>query len=164
MGKDIDVPTNYTVDIGMNDVNMDVNHTMDINSDSELNLKISDSSMELDMGLDDVKIDMGLDKMAMDLKSDSKLDMGLDKVNICLNMGIKELPKMKFHMPMNYDFGFDFFGMKILNFSVKGKSMLVSEDNPTQMFYHPKKKAVAQYKPRDETINEIRLSVDKPNG
>jgi hypothetical protein len=138
-GKDINIPLEYGLDL---DHGLSGGMDLDITNIPEIDI---DHGLELSGGMNlaiteipDMKLDMGLDKV--DIKSDSKLDMGLDKVNICLNMGIKEMPKMKVHMPTNYDFGLDFFGIKVMNFSLCGKTMIISEDNPTQMFYHPKRK------------------------
>ena len=154
-GKDINFPRDYELDLD-HAVNLNVSKiNMDVNSNSDI---------ELDMGLDNVdvksdsKVDMGLDKM--NLNSNSKVDLGLDNVNICLNMGIKEMPKMKVHMPTNYDFGLEFFGLKVMNFSVCGKTMVVSEDNPTQLFYHPKKKeTVLRREDAVTPANEVKLSM-----
>ena len=154
-GKDINFPRDY---------DLELNHNMDVSGNLGLDVS-SNANIDLDMGLDDVSIDtnsqvdMGLDNMK--LSSDSKVDMGLDNVNICLNMGIKEMPKMKVHIPTNYDFGLELFGIKIMNFSVCGKTMMISEDNPTQMFYHPKKKEEVR---REDAVNVergVQLSMTK---
>jgi hypothetical protein len=128
------IPSTYNV---TTDSNLTSNSTVGMTTNSVV---------DLDMGLDNInttsnltsdsKVDMGLDNINTSLTSDSKVDMGLDNVNICINMGVSELPKMKFHMPMNYDFGIDIFGMRVMNFCLGGKSMLISEDNPTQVFYN----------------------------
>ena len=119
MGKDVELGLD---NIGIA-LDLDGNMTMD-------------SNVDLNMGrLDNIRIDMGLDDMKMDMKTESKVDMGLDDVNICMNLAFKEVPNIKIHMPVNYEFGFEFLGFKLFNFCLGGKSMIVTEDNPTRMFY-----------------------------
>jgi hypothetical protein len=91
----------------------------------------------VDVGLDDVKaaVDVGLDDIRIRelplIRSDSKLDLGLD------NIRIQELPPInlelairptRVHLPLNYSFTFEIFGIRLFRLSLCGEGMVVSED------------------------------------
>jgi hypothetical protein len=133
MGKDVNVgiPQPFELDV-------DLSTTNSMNISGNMNTKITldpitIKPVSIDMGLNDVNVDMGLDNM--------KVDMGLDNVNVCMSFAIKEFPSMRMTMPMDYNFGIKMMGMEVLGFSICGKSMMITEDNPKRMFYTPTRKA-----------------------
>lgn len=132
MGKDVEfqLPQPLEIDLGFPDT-----ITVDMGLD-DINVQLS-GSFNMDMGLDDVNVDLGLDNI------NAKVDMGLDNINVCMSMSLKELPSMKMHFPMNYEFGLELFGLKVFNFGINGKSMIITEDNPTRLFYRPAPKNAA---------------------
>jgi hypothetical protein len=107
-------------------------------------------------GLDNITVHAGLDNIAIkelkasleakitqlvpiDLKitelpkivTDSTLDLGLD------NIRIAELPPVQLelavrpvrvHLPLNYTFCLELFGMRLFKFSICGEGMVISED------------------------------------
>jgi len=141
---DTDLGLDVDADLGLDDININANMGLD-NIKAEL-----DSNMTVDMGLDDININMGLNNIKAELDSNMtvdmgldnmKMDIGLDNINACFSFAIKELPSMRMHFPMNYEFGLELLGMKVFNFCISGKSMVVTEDNPTRMFYEPRQQS-----------------------
>ena len=107
-----------SVDMGLNNIDVDMDMNSNVNMDTNSNINLNG---KMDMGLDDVNV-----------------DMGLDNVNMCMSFAIKELPSMKMHFPINFDFGIKLLGLPILNFGICGKAMVVTEDNPKRLFQVPK--------------------------
>ncbi len=115
-----------TVNMGLDDINMDMNTNMTLDG-------------KMDMGLDNVKVDMGLDNVNVDMGLDDvNVDMGLDNINMCMSFAIKELPSMKMQFPVNFDFGIKLLGLPLLNFGICGKAMVLTEENSKRIFQVPK--------------------------
>ena len=111
------------------------------------------SNVVADLGLDNIVADLGLDNvnvavggtgtpLVVDLGLDNiKVDLGLDNINACLSLAIKEIPSVRVHLPAKSEFGFSLFGVSVFNFTFKGDTMLITEDNPPRMFLHPEETA-----------------------
>ncbi|MEM9548093.1 MAG: hypothetical protein AAGA77_19085 [Bacteroidota bacterium] len=121
---------------GMNSINVDLgldNVKVDLGLDN----------VKADLGLDDVNVDLGLDNInaKVDLGLDNvNVDLGLDDINICASFKLKELPKMRVHLPFVYNFCFKVLGINLFGFGFNGKAQVITEDNPKRMFSRPKKK------------------------
>jgi len=163
MGKDvaISIPQPFELDI-------DLSSSSNINLGGSMTTKmtldpITIRPLEVDMGLDNVNVDMGLDNVKVDMGLDKvKVDMGLDNINVCMSFAIKEFPSMRMHMPMDYSFGIKLFGMEMLGFSICGKSMIVTEDNPKRMFYTPTRKA--PQREATQATDTIRVNIVDDSG
>ncbi len=106
--------------------------------DVDLKLEGPDGVLNIDLGLNDIKADLGLNDIKADLGLDNvKVDLGLDKVNACVSLAIKEVPPLRIQIPNNYKMGFEFLGIPIFAFTLCGKTMLLTEDNPTRFFREP---------------------------
>lgn len=121
------------LNLGLNDIGITLG-----GGEKKIGLELGKVDAKIDAGLDNInaKIDAGLDNV------NAKIDAGLDNINICFSFGIKEFPRMKVHLPTQYEVGFNFFGLNIFSFFLKGKSMLITEDNPISLFHHPIKENV----------------------
>ena len=124
------IPTHYKFDPVVLDGTVDVN----------LQLEGPDAVLTIDAGLNDINADIGLSDVNVDLGLDNvKVDIGLDDVNACISIAIKEVPPLRVQVPTNYDLGFRLFGIPIFGFSLCGKTMILTEDNPTRFFRKPTK-------------------------
>lgn len=139
MGKEIEMPTDYSLTLDFVDQPIQIDIDTNSNMEATINTNMSaDLTSQMNLGpiiINPIKVDMGLDNINME----SKIDMGLDniKADLCLSVGIREFPKMRIHFPVNYEFGLELFGMRVFNFSICGKSMVVTEDNPVKLFHAP---------------------------
>jgi hypothetical protein len=63
--------------------------------------------------------------------TDSKVDLGLDNIRIAefppiqLELAVRPV---RVHLPLNYTFSVELFGIKLFRFSICGEGMVVSED------------------------------------
>jgi hypothetical protein len=104
-------------------------------------LDVGLSNIDADVGLDDIRIkelptidvQASIKELPV-IRTDSKVDLGLDDIRI------QQLPPIQFelsfrpirvHLPLNYSFCIELFGIRLLRFSVCGEGMAVAED------YHP---------------------------
>lgn len=154
-----DVPSDYTfntnidfidqpiqIDFGLDDIRIGGVANSPLRTDSNVNSLIGgvqgspvqvNSTTNLNSrvgGLDEpiaIELDMGLDNVR------ATVDLGLDNINACFSFAIKELPSMKVHYPVNYEFGLELLGVKLFNFCIAGKSMVITEDNPVTLFHTP---------------------------
>jgi len=66
-----------------------------------------------------------------EIKTDSKVDLGLDNIRIAefppiqLELAVRPV---RVHLPLNYTFSLELFGIKLFKFSICGEGMVVSED------------------------------------
>lgn len=137
-----------SVDIGLDDINATVQGGVDIGLDTIANALTQGVKADvglgkigiavgggLDVGLGHVKADLGLNdiriKEVAPIHADAKIDLGLD------NIRIRELPPIKVelslkpirvHLPVNFSFCFELFGIRLFKFSICGESMTVAED------------------------------------
>ncbi|HEX2675433.1 MAG TPA: hypothetical protein VHM19_02305 [Polyangiales bacterium] len=142
-----------SADINLDNINVDFTlwGGADIGLDDIANALTT--GVKVDAGLDkikaDAKVDVGLDKIKADakvdagldnIKANAKVDAGLDNIKADLgldNIRIQELPPIHFelamrptrvHLPLNYTFCVELFGVKLFKFSVCGEGMCVTED------------------------------------
>ncbi len=77
-------------------------------------------------------VDLGLDDVAVELSGNPKqplnVDLGLDRVNANVSVAVTKLPPIRLHLPMNYELGFGFLGIQLFNFTLRGKTMVLSDD------------------------------------
>jgi hypothetical protein len=128
-----------SADINLDNVNVDLDLSggADFGLDAIAGALTSGVNASVALGLDNVKadVDVGLDDIRIKelplIRSDSKLDLGLD------NIRIQELPPFRFdfsmrpiriHLPLNYSFCVEIFGIRLFKFSVCGEGMVVTED------------------------------------
>jgi hypothetical protein len=139
------------VDMGLDDVNV---HLDPIEVDVGLD------PVEVDLGLDNIKADLELtgerdrpvtiglagdpehpvtiNPVTIDLGLDNiRADLGLDDINVCLSLAMTQIPNVRVHLPTKYKFGFSLFGVRIVDLSFSGETMLVTEDNPPRIFQGP---------------------------
>jgi hypothetical protein len=151
-GIDLDeLPTNYTINLKATG---DHNQPITIDAGLEdIGIGITGNAFKpvaIDLGLDDVNVHLDDLNLALTLKGDPKnpiavdlgldnvkIDLGLDNINVCLSLGLTEIPRIRLHLPTKYEFGFSLFGLKIFNFIFAGETMLVTEDNPPRLFQRP---------------------------
>jgi hypothetical protein len=68
------------------------------------------------------------------IRTDSKVDLGLDDIRLTelppiqLELGMRPF---RLHLPLNYSFCLELFGVRLFKFSICGEGMAISED------YHP---------------------------
>lgn len=96
-------------------------------------------NVNADVGLDDIRIrelapvrvEASIKELPL-LRTDSKVDLGLDDIRI------RELPPIQFelsfrpirvHLPLNYSFCIELFGIRLFKFSLCGEGMAVAEDH-----------------------------------
>jgi hypothetical protein len=167
-----------TVDAGLDDINValvgDANKPVafdlgldDVNVDLGL-IGNPDQPVTIDLGLDDVNVELGLignpdQPVTIDLGLDDvNVDLGLDNVNVCLSLALTEIPRVRLHLPTKYDFGVCLFGLKIVNFSFAGESMLVTEDNPPRVFHSPRARpAQARHAAAQQPQSFFRVTLDE---
>jgi hypothetical protein len=135
-----------SVDIGLDDINATVQGGVDIGLDDIANALTqgvkADVGLDkigitvgggLDVGLGHVKADLGLNDIRIKEVApiQAKVDLGLD------NIRIRELPPIKIelslkpiriHLPVNFIFCFELFGIRLFKFSICGEGMTVAED------------------------------------
>jgi hypothetical protein len=130
-----------------------------VNATVGLNLgPVNLGPVNIDAGLDDIRIrelapvniDAGLDDIRIrelapvrieasikelpPIKTDSKVDLGLDDIRLTelppvqLELAVRPV---RVHLPMNYSFCLELFGVRLFKFSICGEGMVVAED------YHP---------------------------
>ena len=123
---------------------------------SGVTVKAGLDNITINAGLDSIAINAGLDNIAIkelkasleakitqlvpiDLKltelpkivTDSKVDLGLDNIRIAelppiqLELGVRPV---RVHLPLNYTFCLELFGVRLFKFSICGEGMVVSED------------------------------------
>lgn len=66
-----------------------------------------------------------------EIKTDSKVDLGLDNIRIAEFPPVQlelALRPVRVHLPLNYSFSLELFGIKLFRFSVCGEGMVVTED------------------------------------
>ena len=149
MGKDVEfkIPQPFELDVDLTS-----SSSMAINGNMNTRMTIDPltiNPVKIDMGLDNVKMDMGLDNV--------KVDMGLDKINVCMSFAIKEFPSMRVHFPMDFAFGIKMLGMEVLGFSVCGKAMILTEDNPRTMFYTPTRRPPEQRTRQENDTLKVKI-------
>jgi hypothetical protein len=101
-----------------------------------------------------------LNPISLDIQLDPvKVDLGLDDINVCMSLAVTEFPRMKVHMPKKIDFGFGLLGIPLMNFSLRGDSSIITEDNPPRIF----KKVHQQQAPeRDSFVSSAPRDKDEP--
>lgn len=117
----LEAPTNYTIttDAGLEDI-----HIKEI---PEIQLK-SDSTV--DAGLKDIHIkEVRIQEFPkIELESNSTLSSNSAvNLNSDNNIRIKEIPEIRAHVPMNFNFGIKFWGVEFLVFSLCGELQLITE-------------------------------------
>jgi hypothetical protein len=90
-------------------------------------------AVELGMNVHVDPLDLKLEPLTITL-TPLKIDLGLDNINVCLSLAVTQFPRMRLHMPKQYDYGFGLFGVPIVNFSICGESSFITEDNPPRVF------------------------------
>jgi hypothetical protein len=88
-----------------------------------------------------------------------KIDLGLDNINVCLSLAVTEFPRMRVHLPTKYEFGFGLFGLPVINFSVRGETSLITEDNPPRVFQTVQPEPS---QPTDAPIGGSEISAEAP--
>jgi hypothetical protein len=85
-----------------------------------------------------VTIDAGLDDIGFTVSGDPNnpvtIDLGLDDINLCLSLGITQLPSVQVHMPTSSCVGLSLLGIPIFNLSFEGRWGLTTQDNPPRIF------------------------------
>lgn len=77
-----------------------------------------------------VPIDLKITELPK-IVTDSKVDLGLDNIRIAelpplqLELGVRPV---RVHLPLNYTFCLELFGVRLFKFSICGEGMVVSED------------------------------------
>ena len=77
-----------------------------------------------------VPIDLKITELPK-IVTDSKIDLGLDDIRIAelpplqLELGVRPV---RVHLPLNYTFCLELFGVRLFKFSICGEGMVVSED------------------------------------
>ena len=147
----VDLDLSGSADLGLDAIAQAL--TEGVNASVDVGLDDIDAKLQgsVDLGLDDVRADVGLDDIRIKelpavrveasvkelpvIRTDSKVDLGLDDIRI------QELPPFRFdfalrpirvHLPLNYSFCVELFGIRLFKFSVCGEGMVVTED------YHPR--------------------------
>jgi hypothetical protein len=75
-------------------------------------------------GMDDIRI---REIAPVTLTSDSRVTTRSRIEMADIGIRIKEMPSMRVHMPMHYDFGVSLLGMELLTFSLCGEGMVITE-------------------------------------
>lgn len=89
----------------------------------------------VDVGLGDVHADIGLGDIRLKelptIRTDSKVDLGLDDIRIAELPPIRlefSMRPIRIHLPVNYSFCLEVFGIRLFKFAVCGEGMAVTED------------------------------------
>ena len=150
--SDVGIPTSYSlsinagagtgVDIGLDDVALALkalNATVGATVGGTVGLNLGRT--EVDAGLDNirltelapVRLEAAIKEIAP-IRTDSKVDLGLDDIRLTelppiqLELGMRPF---RLHLPLNYSFCLELFGVRLLKFSICGEGMAIGED------YHP---------------------------
>ncbi len=118
--------TGIKADVGLGNIGLNVGGSVGLGLD---NIKVDATA---DVGLNNIHIkELPVVHTDSKLESNSKIDAGLD------NIRITELPPFHFefsmkpiriHLPLNYSFCLELFGVRLFKFSVCGEGMVVTED------------------------------------
>ena len=125
-----DIHARLTLDEVKTNSQLDANIGLaEIKTDSRLNASLALGEITTNSRLDaSVKTDSELNAA---VRTDSKVDLGLDDIRI------RELPPVdlrfsvrpfRLHLPLNFKFCLKMLGVKLLEFSVCGEGMAISED------------------------------------
>ena len=117
-------------DVGLGNVGLHVQGVVDAGL-GNVNLKVDASLDDLRIKeLAPVRADVSIKEVPL-VRTESKVDLGLD------NIRIRELPPLKIelslrplrvHLPLNYTFCLEFLGFRLVEFSLCGEGMVVTED------------------------------------
>lgn len=136
------------VNVGLGDIakvlDSGVHATADIGLGAVANVLGTGVNANVDAGLDDIRIreigpiraDVGITELPV-IRTDSKaeVDLGLDDIRIRELAPVRfelSLKPLRVHLPLNYSFSIELFGVRVFKFSLCGEGMVITED------YHPR--------------------------
>ena len=114
-----------------NSINSNITHKNDLNSNvthkglDNIHIKEAPTDYTINHGgLDNIIIKLPIIKLESDSKLTSTSKVELTSTN---NIHIKEIPEVRAHLPMHFNFGVKFFGLELLVFSLCGELQLITE-------------------------------------
>jgi hypothetical protein len=143
VGKTVNIKGNVGLGVALNTI-------APINTMSTIAPINTSSSVALNAGLDDIRIatqpiqttssvDAGLDNIRLNNVApittsstlNAQVDLGLDDIRIRELAPVRielSFKAFRFHLPLNYQFNIDLFGVPVFRFSLCGEGMAIGED------------------------------------